>query len=153
MEFVPSRAQGHLVVAAIRMLEHRQKRPPTAEEIADLLGLSREIILHIVRGLEARMIVRSVTNPFDVRIDLADYLKLEELPVDATGPDMGREIEDFHKKSEDRQKQIERMMQDADPDRKLREKASKMEEEFRRFRGKKPAGLPFRKDGGEESSG
>jgi hypothetical protein len=144
MEFIPSRAQGHLIVAAIRVLSHQRKRPPTAEEIAEVLGLSREIALHILRGLEARGIVRPIETPFEVRFDVEDHAAIDALPIDASGPDLGREIEDFHKKTEDRQKKIEKMMRDADPDRAAREKAAKIEEDFRRFRGRKSSASPFR---------
>jgi hypothetical protein len=150
MEFVPARGQGHLIVAAIRVLTHLRNRPPTEEEIAEQLGISRELTLHILRGLEDRGIVHSLKNPFDVRYDLGDHRLLESLPLEATGPDMGREIEDFHKKSEDRQKRIEQMMRDADPERTTRQKVSKMEEEFRRFSRKRPAGSPFNDADGEE---
>jgi DNA-binding transcriptional MocR family regulator len=143
MEFVPARAQGHLIVASIRVLSHQRKRPPTGDEIADLLSLSREIVLHMLRGLEARGIVRAIETPFEVRFDIEDHRAIDALPEDASGPDLGHEIEDFHKKTEDRQKKIERMMRDADPDRAAREKAAKIEEEFRRFRGRRPAASPF----------
>ena len=143
MEFVPGRDQGHLIVAAIRVLSHVQNRPPTGGEIAGQLGLSRELVLHIIRGLEQRGIVRSIENPFDVRIDIADYRAIEELPEKATGPDMGREIEDFHKKSEARQKKIEQMMRDSDPETRARKKTAAIEKEFRHFR-KKKGSSPFR---------
>lgn len=137
MEFTPSRAQGHLIVAAIRVLQHLRNRPPTPEEIADLLKISREVVLHILRGLESRRAVRFLQSPFEVRVDIVDHEVLDALPLDATGPDMGREIEDFHKKTEDRQRKIEKMMREADPGERMREKTSKMEEEFRRFRNRK----------------
>jgi hypothetical protein len=143
MEFVPAQSQGHLIVAAIRVLTHLGERPPTEEGIAAHLGISREIALHILRGLEARGIVRPLKSPFDVRYDIGDHRLIESLPLEVEGPDMGREIEDFHKKSEDRQRKIEQMMRDADPERKTREKVSKIEEEFRRFSKKRPAGAPF----------
>jgi DNA-binding transcriptional regulator GbsR (MarR family) len=149
MQFVPARHQGHLIGAAIRVLTHRGKRPPTSEEIAELLGLSREIVLHILRGLEERGIVRSVQTPFEVRISLEDYQKIEDLPEEAAGPDIGREIEDFHKKAEDRQKRIEKMMRESDPEQKTREKASRIEEEFQRFRAKREVS-PFDAPEGEE---
>ncbi len=150
MEFVPARGQGHLIVAAIRVLTYRRKRPPTPEEIAELLGLSRELVLHIARGLEARGILRPIETPFEVRMDLENYRAIEDLPEESTGPDMGKEIESFHKKVEDRQKAIERMMQESDPERKTREKSSQIEEEFRRFRSKKGPRTPFRPDEKEE---
>lgn len=143
MEFVPSRSEGQLMTAAIRVLSHREKRPPTPQEIAELLRLSQEITLHVLRGLEARGIVRSMTTPFEVRVTIEDESGVAELPVVSTGPDMGHEIEDFHRKAEDRQKRIERMMRDADPEKASREKVSKMEEEFRRFRKDRRASSPF----------
>jgi len=145
MEFVPSRAQGHLIVASIRVLSHLHKRPPTPEEIAGQLGLSREQVLHVLRGLEERGIVRPIENPFDVRMDIADHKAVEKLPVKAKGPDMGREIEDFHRKTEDRQKRIEQMLRDGDPEAKTRKKAAAIEKEFERFKKKKDAS-PFKED-------
>jgi hypothetical protein len=145
MEFTPSRAQGHLLVAGIRVLQHLHKRPPTPEELADLLGLSREVTLHILRGLDSHGAIRFLKTPFEVRVDVADHGALDALPLDPEGPDMEREIEDFQRKSEDRQRQIERMMRESDPDRKVREKASKVEEEFRRFQSRKSR-PPFEQD-------
>jgi DNA-directed RNA polymerase specialized sigma subunit len=146
MDFVPSKSQGHLIAAAIRVLTHRRKRPPTPEEIAEILDISRELVLHVARGLEARGILRSIETPFEVRLDLENYKAIEELPEESTGPDMGREIEDFHRKSEDRQKAIEKMMRESDPERKTREKSSRIEEEFRRFRSKRGPNAPFGSD-------
>ena len=152
MDFVPSKSQGHLIAAAIRVLTHRRKRPPTPEEIAELLGLSRELVLHIARGLEARGILRSIETPFEVRMDLENYQAIEELPEESTGPDMGKEIETFHKKTEDRQKAIEQMMHESDPERKAREKSSQIEEEFRRFRSKRAPRTPFDSEENEDKS-
>jgi hypothetical protein len=143
MEFIPSRAQGHLIVASIRVLSHVLNRPPTAAEIAEQLRLSRELVLHILRGLMRQEIVREIQNPFDVRFDIEDHTLLERLPVEAKGPDMGREIDDFHKKAVKKQAAIERMMRENDPEAKSRKKAAAIEEEFKRFRdGKKRS--PFR---------
>ncbi len=150
MPSIPPRAQGRLIAASIHVLSFLHKRPPTAEEIAEMLSLSREVVLHILRGLEAREIVRPIETPFEVRYDIERLQAVEELPEDASGPDLGREIEDFHKKSEDRQKKIEKMMRDSDPDRAAREKAAKIEEEFRRFRGRKPKTSPFGPTEGEK---
>ncbi|MFB3908716.1 MAG: hypothetical protein ACE15D_09970 [Candidatus Eisenbacteria bacterium] len=150
MEFVPSRAQAHLVVAAVRVLSHTKKRPPTAEEMSELLGIGREVILHLARGLEAKQILRAIQNPFELRWDLEDPSRIDELPMAASGPDMGREIEDFHRRAEDRQKKIERMMRDTDPERSSREKAQKIEEEFRRFRSDRSKRSIFGPAGGSD---
>jgi len=143
MDFVPSRAQGHLLAASIRVLSHQKNRPPTAAEISDLLGLGRELVLHILRGLERGGVVRGIENPFALRFDIADHLAVEKLPEVSTGPDMGREIEDFHKKTEDRQKRIDRMMRESDPEVEARKKAAAIEKEFQRFRSKK-GNSPFK---------
>ncbi len=148
MEYVPSRDQAHLIAAAIRVLEHQHNRPPTPEEIAELLGISSEIVLHIARGMERKGILRSIETPFELRLDVEDHLAIEDLPSESAGPDMGREIEDFHRRSEDRQKRIERMMRENDPEQETRRKVSEIEAEFRKFKKGKGGRSPFGESGG-----
>ena len=145
MEFTPSRAQGHLILASIRVLGHVLNRPPSEAEIAGQLRLSRELVLHILRGLRRRGIVREIENPFEVRFDVGDHTEIDRLPSEAEGPDMGREIDEFHQKALRRQREIERMMRESDPEAEGRRKAASIEEEFKRFRRRKGK-TPFREE-------
>ena len=51
MESAPDYRQGHLVVAAVRVLGHTGEKPPTYEEIGKLLGISHEVVGVVARGL------------------------------------------------------------------------------------------------------
>ena len=59
MDSKPSQQQAHLMVAAVRVLAHKHARPPSVDEIAELLEASREVTGHQVRVLEKLQILRS----------------------------------------------------------------------------------------------
>jgi hypothetical protein len=79
-------SEGHLFVAAIRILEHRHGAPPAMDQICEMLGFGAEQAALISRRLIDDGIVRQVEGAFDGRWTVADYLKLEELPRDLTEP-------------------------------------------------------------------
>ena len=56
MEAGPVYELGHLIVAAIRVISHRESRPPTLKELGDLLGFSPEFTGQLIRGLEEKNI-------------------------------------------------------------------------------------------------
>lgn len=78
--------EGHLFVAAIRILEHRNGAPPALDQICDLLGFGAEQSALVSRRLVEDGIIKQVEGAFDGRWTVEDYLKLEELPRDATEP-------------------------------------------------------------------
>ncbi len=77
---------GHLFVAAIRVLENRNGSPPTLAQIAQLLSISTEQTGLISRRLSDCGIIEQVEGAFGERWGIQDHLKLEELPrvMDAT---------------------------------------------------------------------
>lgn len=78
--------EGHLFVAALRVLEHRTGAPPTLDQIREMLGFGAEQTALISRRLMEEGIVAQVEGAFDGRWLVVNYLKLEELPRDATEP-------------------------------------------------------------------
>ena len=79
-------AEGHLVVAAIRILEFRHGSPPTADQIAEMLGFLSEQNAYLIHRLNEEGIIQPVEGAFDDRWTLGEYLKLEDLPRDAAQP-------------------------------------------------------------------
>lgn len=71
---------GHLFVAAIRILERRNGAPPTLEQISELVQFSGEQTGLISRRLRDAGIVAQVEGAYGDRWEVADHLKLEELP-------------------------------------------------------------------------
>lgn len=72
--------EGHLFVAAIRLLEHQSASPPALTQIAKMLHLSVEQAGMLCRRLHDAGIVAPVEGAFDDRWVVADHLKLEGLP-------------------------------------------------------------------------
>lgn len=138
MSQLPSRLDGHLIVAAIRILEHRDEHPPTENEIAALLNWHEDQTRVIARELEGFGALAAIRSPFEVRYKLQDPLKVEELPVESTvADDFAREIEAFDERATEEQERIEKMLGSdrapaPEPDK------SALEEEFGEFRTRKP---------------
>jgi hypothetical protein len=74
--------EGHLFVAAIRILERRHGAPPTLEQIAELVHFSNQQIGLISRRLRDMGITEQVEGAYGDRWGIVDHLKLEELPRD-----------------------------------------------------------------------
>ena len=72
--------EGHLFVAAIRILEYSHGSPPTLDQVADLLDISGEQAGLISRRLVETGIVEQVEGAFGQRWGVLDHLKLESLP-------------------------------------------------------------------------
>ena len=78
--------EGHLFVAAIRILEYRHGAPPSLEQIAHEITFSKEESALICRRLNEEGIIEQVEGAFAGRWTVADYLKLEQLPRDTAEP-------------------------------------------------------------------
>lgn len=87
--------EGHLFVAAIRILEHQNSSPPELKEISKLLGYSAEQTGLICRRLEEAGIVKIVESAFGDRWGIEDHLKIEELPKEAATSQMDDALKQF----------------------------------------------------------
>ena len=94
----PAYEDGHLVVGAVRVLTHRAAKPPTPEDVAHLLGIAPDFARNLVRALGEEGILRVVENPFEIRVEIGDYLKLEDLPRESDAPSIQNELDDFMKR-------------------------------------------------------
>lgn len=134
MEHAPSRSQAHVVVAAVRVLTHKLNRPPSIEEIAELLGYSNEITGHLVRVLEARAIVHTIKSPFDVRVEIHEHLKIEELPIEDTGPGLQDEVDEFHKRFQQKQEALQNLFDSGELEAKKKKRLAGLEDELKTFK-------------------
>jgi DNA-binding Lrp family transcriptional regulator len=87
--------EGHLFVAAIRILEHRNSAPPALKEISELLGISAEQTGLISRRLHDAGIVKIVESAFGDRWGVDDHLKIESLPKEAATSQMDEALKQF----------------------------------------------------------
>ncbi|MCK4413007.1 MAG: hypothetical protein KAY32_05650 [Candidatus Eisenbacteria sp.] len=139
---LPSRAKGHLVVAAMRILEHREGRGPRSDEISALLEWGHEETLVVLRGLVDTGVLRMNETPFEVRFERADHLRLEELPAQENERELQNEVEEFQRRSRSRKEELDKMFQAGEGARQRKEKVASLEEEFSEFRKKKAPRSP-----------
>jgi hypothetical protein len=147
---------SHLLVAAVRLLTHREGRPPSVDEAADLVGFSREVCYHLVRRLAANGIVRLVETPFEARLIIEDHTRLEEIPRGEAGPAIASEFETFRARHEEKQRQLDKLFGEGVAEKKKKDRVTGLEEKFKQFRASRRYGPPVadgEKDGaagGEE---
>lgn len=134
MDHAPPRAQAHLLVAAVRVLAHKTGRPPAAEEVAELLGWSRELCGHLCRSLESQGILNSLKSPFDVRFEVADHTRIEALPVEDTGPGIKDEVEAFHEEFKKRQEELQGLFDSGEHEARKKKRLAGLENELRDFK-------------------
>ncbi|MFN8549314.1 MAG: hypothetical protein U0527_15405 [Candidatus Eisenbacteria bacterium] len=137
--FVPNYHEAHLVVAGIRVVQHREGRPPTPEEVAELIALPKEKVHVLLRALASRGVVQIMENPFEVRLDVLDPAPLETLPRDASTPEMKGELDEFYEREREKKAEMDRMFRGGEVDKRRQDRVKKLEEEFRKF---KPKGGP-----------
>jgi hypothetical protein len=136
MAVKPSREDGHLIVAAVRVLSHKAAKPPTPEDIADLLGLAPEFARNLVVALGEEQILKVVVNPFEIRAEVGDYAKLEDLPAESTAPTIQDELDDFVKRKQEAVEETERMLNLDEIEKKKKEKLSRLEDEMKKMKEK-----------------
>ena len=88
-------SEGHLFVAAIRILEHQNGAPPDMNQICTLIRFSNEQAGLISRRLQEAGIVEPVSGPFGDRWVVADHPKLEELPKETEVSQLDNALKKF----------------------------------------------------------
>jgi DNA-binding MarR family transcriptional regulator len=145
-------AEGHLVVAAIRVLAHRHEgRPPTVEEIAELTGISKEWAGVLVASLEQSGIVRSLPGPFETRVEVREYLALEKLPRENSAARVDDELREFAQKKKAEEEKLRDLFATGDALNKQQKKLSKLEEDLKGWKPRKPPSSPLFRDPGDDS--
>ena len=95
-------AEAQLVVAAVRVLQHQKKAPPSIDDVCSLLDISLEHGSRICRKLFEMTVINLVESAFCSRIFITAHLKLEEVPRDEKEDKFNEELKAF----QEQQKQI-----------------------------------------------
>jgi hypothetical protein len=88
-------SQAHLMVAAIRVFEHKNSRPPTIEELCQTIEFSVEKGNFICRKLEELEIVEAVEGSYGSRLFVRDHLKIEDIPRGESENNFEEELKKF----------------------------------------------------------
>jgi hypothetical protein len=137
----PCYEDGHLIVAAVRVLSHNSNKPPTPELIAELLGLAPDFARNLVIALGEEGILNVVETPFEIRAEVKDYSKLEDLPRESEGPSIQSELDEFVKRKRKEVEATKKMFTIDEIEKKKKEKLSRLDDEMKKMKGKGPS--PF----------
>lgn len=97
----------HLVIAAIRVLEHQQNAPPTIDEVCKILSASSEQINFICRKLNEIGAIDIFEGGYGIRLDIKDHLKVEAIPKNQDVSSIQKDIQHFLNSKQDIDQKIE----------------------------------------------
>ena len=72
--------KAHIIVAAIRLMNHKNNAPPMISEIADNINYSLEEVRSLVNKLEKMGVIEVILSGTESRIFVDDPAPLEKLP-------------------------------------------------------------------------
>ena len=72
--------QAHLMVAAVRVFQHNNSRPPTIEDLCRMINFSIEKGNFICRKLEELDVIKAVEGTYGTRLFVRDHLNIENIP-------------------------------------------------------------------------
>ena len=99
--------EAHIFVAAIRIFEHLNSRPPNVDELCRTINFSIERGNFISRKLEDLGIIEAVKGSYGDRLYVCEHLKIEDIPRG----EPGSKISDELKKFQDSQKAFSQKME------------------------------------------
>jgi len=110
--------EAHIFVAAIRIFEHLNSRPPSVDELCRTINFSIERGNFISRKLEALDILEAVGGSYGARLYVSDHLRIEDIPRGEPGSKMEDEV----KKFQDSQKAFSQKMETLQAEQKQKRK-------------------------------
>jgi len=100
-------SSAHLIVAAIRILEHRNSSPPSVENVCDTLSVSLEQGNLVFSKLQELKIIEVVEGPYGARLFIRNHLIIEEIPKDSKKSGIEEDIKQFQNTKKNYTKKIE----------------------------------------------
>jgi hypothetical protein len=107
METKDQYTQAHLVVSAIRVLEHQHSAPPSVEGVCKALSYTLEQGHLICRKLEELDIIEIVEGAFGTRISIKDHLAIEEIPRGIQESNLDKELKAFRNRERTKEMEVQ----------------------------------------------
>lgn len=123
-----TREEGHLLVAAVRVLSHLQSAPPTVESVAELLRLAPEAVRMKTVLLHELGALALVDSAYEHHLEVRDHTRLDELTPEADHSGMDAALADFDRRKEEEQRRMERLFGEGEHERRRRERIRSMED-------------------------
>lgn len=130
--------KAHLIVAAMRVLGHTKKGAPDEADIAGLLDWPVETVRTGLRHMEEQGVVTIVRTPFEARVELADHLRMEDLPRENAEPTMSTEVKEFLGGRKDKHSGLDKMFGGSDIANRSKARQADLDAQLKSFRSKTP---------------
>lgn len=98
---------AHLVVSAIRILEHQRQVPPSVEDVCEILSFSIEHGNFICNKLKEMAIVDVVLGTFGSKLYIHDFTRIETIPATEEDTSIKDELKKYLDSRKDNQGRIE----------------------------------------------
>jgi hypothetical protein len=139
-----TRQEAHLLLAGIRVLTHTCERPPTPEQLAELLQLPDSAVRLQLAQLAELGAVALVTSAYETHAEVRDHLRAEELPEQA-GPAIAEDLEAFDRRKREESEKMAHLFDSGEHEQRQSDKLRQMDQDLQSFRKKKPRN-PFGDD-------
>lgn len=123
-------SEAHLFVAAIRILQHKHKLPPSLEEVCSIIDISVESGHAVCRNLQKKGIIEIIEDPYSLKVNIADHLAIEEIKQQEEENSFAKELENFQSQKQESEKKIADIQ--AQLDKKKKDKLSDIEAKFKK---------------------
>lgn len=98
---------AHLIVAAIRILEHQNGMPPAIDTLGAVLNFSLEECSYLCRKLHEMEIIEIVEGAFGTKLFIKNHLELENIPRSTDDSSLKEDINKFMSSKKNYEKEIE----------------------------------------------
>ena len=98
--------KAHLVVAALRILEHQVNVSSSIEKVCQMISFSLEHGNLICKKLGEMGIIEIVEVAYGTKLFIKDHLKIEEIPRGASESKLEEELHKFQSSKKDLSKKI-----------------------------------------------
>ncbi len=123
-------SNAHLIVAAIRILEYRHKKPPLIEDVCKSIPFSIEQGHLLCRKLKDLGIVEMVDGAYGVRLSINDHLQIEKIDRDIKETHIKEDLEKFKESQKKFSKKIESIK--AEQEKKQKDLFAELEQKLKR---------------------
>jgi len=131
-----SRKDALLLLAGVRVLTHKLERPPTPEQVADLLDLPESAVRLQLTQLADLGAVALVTSAFETHAEVRDHLAVEQLP-EVAGPAIAEDLEAFDRRKREERDRMANLFDSGEHDQHQQDKLRRMDDDLQAFRRKK----------------
>ena len=112
MELTILYKNAHLVVSAVRILEHRNSAPPEIDDVCAMLSISPEQGHYLCRKLAEHQIIEVVDGAYGPRLFVRDHLKIEEIPNEEREDKFQEALKEFQTSRESHTQKVKAIQQD-----------------------------------------